>query len=309
MRASANRPVAARASTGSELPRYHRRVSLTKRLGTAARTAADAARARLGNEPGAIAPEPDGRGNRPRAAFAGVLDGRHLWLAVDATPGSLALRHQATQEVVTLHSDLTEDDPRWRSVRASLSGLTGGDATYDVVVVAPGGRVHGVWTPPLPRNEPVVTPVADGVRWRVDRASDGALLLQRHEEPTSASLLDISMEDDRVKLTIADAEPGAELVLLDDDNDAEVARIPLNHSLSDAVAVITPSDVPDRLGLSAKVMVGGRDLRRRANELVRPDTAVLLPQHQADDGQSVALVYRWLPDETLRIRRPKAGTP
>jgi len=79
---------------------------LRDQLGTVAREAADQARERLGlGEEEQAAPAADAPGNRPRAAFAGVLDGRHLWLAVDATPGTLAVREgQFTPGAATEHA-------------------------------------------------------------------------------------------------------------------------------------------------------------------------------------------------------------
>ena len=95
---------------------------LRDQLGTVAREAADQARERLGRgEEEQAAPAADAPGNRPRAAFAGVLDGRHLWLAVDATPGTLAVREAGTDRIVSLDTDLAEDDPRYRSVRSDLA--------------------------------------------------------------------------------------------------------------------------------------------------------------------------------------------
>ena len=46
---------------------------------------------------------------------------------------------------------------------------------------------------------------------------------------------------------------------------------------------------------------------RRASDLARPDNAVMLPQVQNEDteGPLFSLVYRWLPDGVLRVRRPK----
>ena len=157
---------------------------LRDQLGTAAREVAQQAKdrtlERLGRDEDPVpVAAPDSPGNRPQAAFAGVLDGRHLWLAVDATPGTLALRTTGDQgQVVPLASDLAEDDPRYRSVRSDLSTLPGpGAARYEVVITAPGGKVHRVWTPPLARNEPVRTPAADGVQWQVARSADGTLEL------------------------------------------------------------------------------------------------------------------------------------
>ena len=110
-------------------------------------------------------------------------------------------------------------------------------------------------------------------------------------------------------LHIAGAGPDAELRLVDDQDGAVLLTRPLTHADGVATATLRPDDVPDRVGLSTSVHAGDLPVRRRANELARPDTAVLLPQHQSDDGQSVAVVYRWLPDGVLRVRRPTSGTP
>ena len=73
--------------------------------------------------------------------------------------------------------------------------------------------------------------------------------------------------------------------------------------------------MPEGVGLSAAVHAGDLPVRRRANDLARPDNAVLLPQVQNDASDSgdeathvFALVFRWLPDGVLRVRRPK-GRP
>ena len=273
------------------------------------------ARERLGRaeEPEAP-PPPDAQGSRPRAVFAGVLDGRHLWLAVEATPGTLSLRELddgQTGQVIALASDLVEDDPHFRSVRADLADLP--DATesrYEVVMASPGGRVERVWTPALPQQEPLTTPPAGGVQWQVGRSPGGTLELARKPAEPGAVLVGIEADlDDVVTLHMAGADADAELRLVDDQDGAVLLTRPLTHADGVATATLRPDDVPDRVGLSTSVHAGDLPVRRRANELARPDTAVLLPQHQSDDGQSVALVYRWLPDGVLRVRRPKAGTP
>ena len=76
-----------------------------------------------------------------------------------------------------------------------------------------------------------------------------------------------------------------------------------------AVATIVPADVPEGVGLSASVYAGDLPVRRRANDLARPDNAVMLPQVQNpdDDGPLFSLVLRWLPDGVLRVRRPKGA--
>ena len=297
-------------------------MKLTQRLGTVARDAAEQARERakerLGGSVGhseepAAGRAPDDPGSRPRAAFAGVLDGRHLWLAVDATPGNLALREAGTDRVLPLASDLAEDDPRYRSVRSDLSAVPGsGPDRFEVVITAPGGKVHRVWTPPIARNEPFSTPAADGVQWQVTRSEDGTLELAREPAPAGAVLLSIdAAPDDTATLRIGGSEPGAELRLVDDESGAVLVTRPLRQGADGvAVATLAPSHVPEGIGLSASVLAGELPVRRRANDLARPDNAVLLPQVQSDsdEGPYFALVYRWLPDGVLRVRRPK-GRP
>jgi hypothetical protein len=272
------------------------------------------ARERLGLVEEPEPPPPDAQGSRPRAAFAGVLDGRHLWLAVEATPGTLSLRELEDGQpgqVIALASDLVEDDPHFRSVRADLADLPEAtESRYEVVMASPSGKVERVWTPALPPPEPLTTPPADGVQWQVGRSPDGTLELARKPAEPGAVVVGIEADlDDVVTLHIAGAGPDAELRLVDDQDGAVLLTRPLTYADGVATATLKPDDVPDRVGLSASVHAGDLPVRRRANELTRPDTAVLLPQHQSDDGQSVALVYRWLPDGVLRVRRPKAGTP
>jgi hypothetical protein len=300
---------------------------LRDQLSSAAREAADLAREKArdrlgptlgrGEEP-APAPARDAPGNRPRAAFAGVLDGRHLWLAVDATPGSLALREAGIGSdaggLLQLASDLAEDDPRYRSVRTDLTAVAGeGSARFEVVVTAPGGKVYRVWTPPLARNEPVRTPAVGGVLWELARSADGTLELVREPAPAGAVLLDIDIDiDDVTTLRIGGAAAGAELRLVDDESGEVLVTRSLDHEGGVATGTLSPADVPERVGLSAAVHAGDLPVRRRANDLARPDNAVLLPQVQNDsdeeDAPLFAVTFRWLPDGILRVRRPK-GRP
>ncbi len=299
---------------------------LRDQLGSArdvAEQATEKARQRLGRTDEAPEPPaPDAQGNRPGATFAGVLDGRHLWLAVDATPGALALREAGpdptTGTVVPLASDLAEDDPRFRSVRSDLAALPGsGAGRYEVVITAPGGKVHRVWTPPLRRNEPVLTPASGEVQWRVARTGDGTLELVREPAPPGALLVDIDIDaDDVTTLRVEGAAPGAELRLVDDESGEVLVTRPLSDDDGVAVGTLSPADVPEGVGLSAAVHVGDLPVRRRDNDLARPDNAVLLPQVQndgddgGDDGAPLfAIVFRWLPDGVLRVRRPKGRSP
>ncbi len=299
--------------------RYDRRVKLTRRLQSVAREAADQARGRAFERLGRAdspesGPAADAPGSRPRAAFAGVLDGRHLWLAVEATPGTLALRTVGAERVVSLTSDLAEDDPRFRSVRSDLSVMPGDDAArFEVVITAPGGKVHRVWTPPLPPLQPMRVPPAAGVQWQVARGEDGTLQLVREPAPPAAYLVSIGADvDDVATLRIAGAPTGAELRLVDDESGEVLLTRPLTREGGVATATVDHHDVPQGVGLSASVYAGDLPVRRPDNDLARPDQAVLLPQVQSDnvdgaDGPLFDLVFRWLPDGVLRVRRPKGA--
>jgi hypothetical protein len=240
-----------------------------------------------------------------------VLDGRHLWLAVDATPGTLALRTVGAERVVSLTSDLAEDDPRFRSVRSDLSAVPGADAArFEVVITAPGGKVHRVWTPPLAPLQPMRVPPARGVQWQLARSEDGTLQLVREPAPPAAYLVSIASDvDDVATLRIAGVPTDAELRLVDDESGEVLLTRPLTRDGDVAVATVDPAEVPEGVGLSASVHAGDLPVRRPDNDLARPDQAVLLPQVQNEDGEGplFSLVFRWLPDGVLRVRRPKGA--
>jgi hypothetical protein len=110
-------------------------------------------------------------------------------------------------------------------------------------------------------------------------------------------------------LHLGGAPEGAELRLVDDESGEVLLTRPLAVGAGVAVATIVPADVPEGVGLSASVYAGDLPVRRRANDLARPDNAVMLPQVQNpdDDGPLFSLVLRWLPDGVLRVRRPKGA--
>jgi hypothetical protein len=117
----------------------------------------------------------------PASAYVGILDGETLWLAVDATPGRLALRDPAGA-VHLLTGDSPDDDPAHLSVRASLLDLPGADdVTYDVVLVpADGGAPRPVSTAPLVPGRTVVPPARSGTwHFGLRRADDGTLQVRR----------------------------------------------------------------------------------------------------------------------------------
>lgn len=200
------------------------------------------------------------------ATFAGVLDGRSLWLAVAATPGALALRETTSGDVVALASDLAEDQPEHRSVRVDLDGLgPAGEAAYDVVVVPPGGRApRRVWSRPL---TPATTPRHDGHRWAVVRDDEGWLGLRRTAAAPAVALTRVSAGPDGVRL---DVEPAATLVLRSEDG-SEVARL-----ADGLLGVDTVAGVPDQP--TAVTTDDGRPVVRRDDDLLNPGRGAPLPE-------------------------------
>lgn len=223
-----------------------------------------------------------------------MLDGRSLWLAVDARPGSLALRESGSGDVIALAGDLPEDQPAYRSTRVDLAGLpvADGEAAYDVVVVPSSGRSpKPVWTPPLPAAS---SAVVDGTRWEVRRSEEGHLRLARMAVPPAAELTAIGTADDAIRVT---TEPGGELALVGED-DAVLATYQDGLLTAGPLAGATPQ--------LARVTAGGLPIRRRDNDLTDPGRAVPLPELYA--GDQVRLRLRWSGDGLLmaRILDPEA---
>lgn len=236
----------------------------------------------------------------PVAAFAGVLDGRRLWVAVDARPGSIGLRDPASGDVVGLPDDAADDQPAYLSARLDLAGLPDADAVYDVVLVPTGGgRARPVWTPPLPeRRSPLA---ADGrTRHVLVRGDDGALRLRRETAKPAADLVGVTSDRTSVTLRLAGAESPLALVV-----EGEVVAS-WDGEVADGVLTVTLG--PDALdGLepaTARAAVGeGRlGVRRVGDDLLDPARAALLPPLYARDGEAQRMRLRWSPQGFLQAR-------
>lgn len=237
------------------------------------------------------------------AAYAGILDGHTLWLAIDAAPGTLALR-DAAGEVHPLPTDLPEQDPAYRDVRADLLGLPGEDeAAYDVVLVPAGGRAPRlVWVAPFPAGPTRVPPSPDG-RWQLGlgRTDEGMLRVRRSRPAPGLDVLDLAVTEAGIRITLPagdpdDADP-AELRLVEDDT--VLAAYPLTVDGDRRVAVLTEAELPEGTGQLGRLLVGDLPLRRRANDLVNPNQAVLLPVLFGDDPDLARLRLRWSPEGHL----------
>lgn len=232
------------------------------------------------------------------AAYAGILDGESLWLAVGATPGSLALREDGSGAVHPLRSDLVEDDPAYRSVRADLRDLPGGGETaYDVVLVPPSGRSPQlVWIAPFPKSPVRVPPTRDG-RWQfgLARTDEGMLRIRRTQAAPGLDVLDLSVDEAGIRITFADTD-ATELRMLEDDT------VLATYPVADSTAVLTDAALPEGSGQLGRLLVGDLPLRRRANDLANPNQAVLLPVLFGEDPDLGRLRLRWSPEGHLMAR-------
>lgn len=235
------------------------------------------------------------------AAYAGILDGESLWLALEATPGTIGLRDEAG-EVHPLRSDLAEDDPEYRSVRAGLLDLPGEDEqAYEVVLVPPGGRGERlVWTAPFPSNPTRVPPSRDG-RWQLSlgRTEEGTLLVRRTRPAPALDVLDLAVSEDGIRVTFVGGH-ATELRLVA--GDTVLARYPVTRDGDRQVATITEPELPEAAGQLVRLVAGELPLRRRANDLATPNNAVLLPVLLGDDLEVARLRLRWSPDGYLVAR-------
>ena len=249
-------------------------------------------------------PPPGPPRGAPVAAYAGILDGRTLWLAIEAAPGTLALR-DATGGVHPLTSDLPEHDPAYRDVRADLLGLPGEDETaYDVVLVPTGGRAPRlVWIAPFPAGPTRVPPSPDG-RWQLGlgRTEEGLLRIRRSRPAPGLDVLDLAVTEDGLRITVAAGDPGepTELRLVEDST--VLAAYPLTRDGDRRIAVITEAELPEGSGQLGRLLAGDLPLRRRANDLTNPNQAVLLPVLFGADPDLARLRLRWSPEGHLVAR-------
>jgi hypothetical protein len=236
------------------------------------------------------------RGDGAVATYAAVLDGIHLWLDVDP-PVSV---RDVDSRVVTALGDHPYD----------LSGLTG--ATYDVLTGTSPVRLQAMTEPSLTR-----TPLApDGTtQWEVVRLADGQLQLTRQEVPPTAELDAVDIRGGRVHLRIRPAdgvEPGSHLLLLDTDDQLR-STLPVTAHDGLVEALLGVDDLPAGYFGVLRLAVGTEArytrVRRRRNDLVEPNHAVLLPELHAEPVAGGELGpprtrarLRWNPDGLLALR-------
>lgn len=240
------------------------------------------------------------RGPAAPATYAAILDGVHLWLDVD---GPVTVRDADSGAVTDLG-----DQP------CDLGGLMG--TTYDVLAGKAEVRLDRPPGRPLAR-----TPLApDGVtQWEPVRLDDGRLRLTRREVTPTAELDAVDVRADRVHLRIrhpAGVQPGCHLLLLDTD-DVVLATLPATAHEGLLETLVGVDDLPAGYFGVLRVAVGTEAewlrVRRRANDLLDPNRAVLLPELTAADpsdpdaepepvSDQPRVRLRWNPDGLLALR-------
>lgn len=225
----------------------------------------------------------------PVAAYAGILDGRHLWLTLES--GQAAELHGQGQ-VIPL-GEVTD-----------LLGVPRGD--YRVV-----SEGRPVWARP-PAPDPTRTPVAPDGRSQLvlERDDLGHLTVVRRETEPTAVLAAIELRDSDVHLTLLPPDgvvPGAHLLLLDTD-DRLLGQLPVTGHDGHIETLLGAADLPAGYFGFVRLALGTESewvrIRRRANDLADPHSAVLLPELHDPDSTDDAPVarFRWNPDGHLTIR-------
>lgn len=188
---------------------------------------------------------PSGGGSAAiHAAYAGILDGRHLWIAVEPGAGAPALR-DAHGGVLPLAGDPSD-----------LLAATDGEGEWDVVC---DGRPLTV-DPFAPG--PMRTPASPDGRWQLEllRSEEGHLRVRRSRRAPGVDVRAVAATDGGARVSVGD---GVDALTVGD----------ASYPVEDGAAV-----VPE--GAQGKVLAqpGGLPLRRRANDLATPQQAVLLPE-------------------------------
>ncbi|MBJ7357972.1 hypothetical protein [Nocardioides sp.] len=232
------------------------------------------------------------RGEGPVAAYAGILDGRHLWLTLES--GGTAELHGQGQ-VVPL-GEVTD-----------LLEVPLGD--YRVLCE---GRP--VWARPF-APDPIRIPVSPDGRSQLvlERDDDGHLTVGRRQTEPTALLEAIELRDGDVHLTLVppgEVAVGTHLLLLDGD-DEPLDQLPVTAHDGRVETLLGVADLPAGYFGVVRLALGTEDawvrIRRRRNDLADPHRAVLLPElHDTTDPEAEEdwprARFRWNPASHLVLR-------
>ncbi|WP_370247337.1 hypothetical protein [Nocardioides sp.] len=249
------------------------------------------------------------------AEFAGILDGRSLWVAVTARPGRLALRPVGGDQPHALPDHGTDDQPGWLGARLDLTALPpvtedGGPAVHEVVLLPPGGAAaQPLWTPPLREHRPPPA-VRAGAQFLLRRAEDGTLRVRQVPWTPGPTLARVAGGRESLTLVVAGAVPaGAHHLALVDDA-GEIARVPLADGVAQLdVATLDALDAATVADRTARVIVlapdGAAHVMRHANDLGDARVGAPLPTLFDPVTGAPRVRLRWGPGGGLLARLPE----
>lgn len=275
----------------------------------------------------AVARRARGLGRRPRlgapgatVVYAGVLDGEHLWCAVDVTrvdnASDLALRDPAGRISTFGATRVREGEQERLEALVDLTAMgTEPEGILDLLVILRDGRAHSVATGPstIVRDEPM--PSADH-RWRrrAYRRRKGTVAVEVRPLEMCAAVRELALSPGLVRVAASVVPRGT----LDD-----TARLLLRQRKGTASVVARVSvdgddfevDVPIA-GLGEQVtgeletwdvfvVTDGREVRvgRRLSDLsnLRQAVRYLSTAHSLDDGRRLAVRPYYTNDRFLAL--------
>lgn len=250
---------------------------------------------------------PDARAGRPFAEFAGVLDGRHLWLAVadagaDAALG-LRLPDGTVEPLAAEHEPAAPSAPPVLAARVDLVDLVGSadwagrlpaeDHLAAVpVLLAPGRDPEPIWTPPgsLAGRERRQQSLPPGLQPRLRRTDDGTLALLLRLTGLSVRAVGFAQAADGIEVRVEVAEPAtAARVLREGDDGAALSDLVVTPVEHGAVVRVPPHvALPAELACPVVVDTAGGTHRvcRPEDDVGDAGPATRMPGVVSADGAS-----------------------
>ena len=259
-------------------------------------------------------------GRGPTVAYAGILDGRALWLALDGIEESASVGlygepgywQVPREQVEWVYGD--SGDPRW-SVRVPLGDLPGdAPATFELRVVHGGAAtpppVAGALAPSAPTRTPV--PVEGPWEFAVSPSSAGTLELARIAARPRTPVDQLGAAPDHLWVRYRGVQDEGHLQVLDA-ADRLVARLPSRPDGDRVRGVVSAEALPSQgrwrlvtgpemhteKDTAAATEADWRPLTRAWHDLRQPTRSVTLPALHL--GSGTALRFSWDPDGWLCV--------
>lgn len=252
----------------------------------------------------------------PRAAYARVLDGRHLWFALPVDLGAPVLVDATSGDVVATADTPSEPDGVHRSARWVVDEVLAVRDGAELLLAADlEGRIRGVMPPHPVADSGLRTPLTPDGRWRLVLAEDvdGLLTLRRESQAAGALLVEVIAPENEITLRLLLPPTDgtrADLVLLDKDGLVADELGPLGPPDPDGVrsGVLTVDRIPSRLKqrrLAVATPEGVRVVTRHPDDVRIPDANGLLMPHLVDGPDDEVLArLAWTQAGFLQLKPP-----